>query len=71
MKKKKGSEPVLGTKKQRFEVLLEDMYADIKVIAEESGAHTKRFDVVDARFDKVDTRLDSIETNIAVIKIDL
>lgn len=73
MKKKKVSKakPVLGTKQERFEMILEDMHTDIKLIAEQSAEHSKRFDSMDKRFDKIDKRLDLIEVRLAAVEIRL
>ena len=68
----------LNQPKARFEVLLEDMHSDIKLIAEQNSEHTKhfdkiesRFDKVDSRFDKIEARLEKIEDDIGIIKMDI
>jgi len=61
----------LINKKERFEVLLEDMDGKIDIIAEQSVLHTKRFDNIETILEKHTERLDNIEMTLEFIKHEL
>lgn len=67
----KKKQSVWKSPKQRFEVLLEDIHSEVKVIAEQSSAHTEGLDSMGERLTTMDGRLDKIEANIAVTKLDI
>jgi len=51
---------MLGTKKQRFEMLLEDIESNVKVIAEQSTIHSKKLE-----------KLDVMEEDMQILKDDM
>ena len=51
----------------RFEVLLENVQTDIRVIAEAQGALVERMDRTEARLDRHEARFDRLELRVAVL----
>lgn len=62
---------MLGTKQQRFEVLLEDIQGEVHVIAEQSVGHTEKLDRIETTLQKHTERLDTIEITLEFIKHEL
>lgn len=52
----------------RFEVLLESLQRDVKVIAEGYGALSERLDRVELRLDRLEDRFEQVEMHIAVLE---
>ena len=51
----------------RFEVLLENVQIDIRVIAEAQGALVERMDRTEARLDRHEARFDRLDLRVAVL----
>ena len=62
---------MLDTKKQRFEVLLEEIQSEVHVIAEQSVAHAEKMEIMDGRMDRMENDISVIKLDIEFIKNDL
>lgn len=58
---------MMTEERERFQVLLEDIQTNMRVLAEAQGAAVERFDRMDTRFDTLETRFDRLEIRFDVL----